>query len=77
MKISNDTSWDRTSDFPICGTAPVLQVGRCATTVLPRSPFKDCRFLYVPLGLTLRNYTFNSQNARIFRRVGKIAKSDY
>jgi len=22
MKNSNDTSWDRTSDLPICGTAP-------------------------------------------------------
>ena len=22
MKNSNDTSWDRTSDFPICSTAP-------------------------------------------------------
>jgi len=29
---STDTSWDRTSDLPICITAP-------ETTVLPRSPF--------------------------------------
>ena len=31
MKNSGDTSWDRTSDLPICSTA-------LYTTVLPRSP---------------------------------------
>jgi len=29
MKSSNDNNWDRTSDFPICSTAP----NHCATAV--------------------------------------------
>jgi len=41
MKNSNDTSWDRTRDLPICSTSTL-------TTVLPQSPFPGVVHTIIP-----------------------------
>jgi len=49
MKNSNDTSWDRTSDLPICSTAPEPLCYRGPLTIIKCSEIQCSVHQFIPL----------------------------